>query len=141
METFEPQSRQGAKAVSMVGTSRCDGPGARCGIRKCFADTGGLNETEIIKMVTDRQQEEFSRLNLDFKSLWGRKLQLIDCQNIFCETDKYARIAHPEFSGEKDRTRIKQKFRMNSELIHYWFPPKWGLNHVISKGALNVSNV
>lgn len=107
------------------------GPGARDGIRKCFSDLGGLNESEIIKLVADRQEIEFRRLGLDFESLWGRRLQLIDCQNIFCEVDKYARIVHPEVSGITGRTRIKQKFRQNLDPLEYWYPPKWHINQRI----------
>jgi len=117
------------------------GPGARDGIRKCFTDLGGLNETEIIRMVTDRQDDEFRRLGLQFQSLWGRRLQLIDCQNIFCEVDKYSRVAHPEFSGHTGRNRIKQKFKTNSAPITYWYPPKWGINHLIKNVGSNVSSI
>jgi hypothetical protein len=104
------------------------GPGAKDGIRKCFSTTGSLNEADVIKFVTDRQNEEFARRGLNFRSLWGRPLQLIDCQNLFCEVGKYARLAHPEIRGISGRTRIKQKFASNPQLINYWFPPKWALN-------------
>ena len=40
-------------------------------------------------------------------------MQLIDCQNLFCEVDKYARHAHPEVRGISGRTRIKQSYRPN----------------------------
>ena len=109
------------------------GPGARDGIRKCFRDLGGLNESDIIRMVADRQELEFERLGIEFQSLWGRSLQLIDCQNLFCEVDKYARHAHPEIIGITGRTRIKQMFRVTSAKIEYWYPPKWGLNEKIAK--------
>lgn len=114
------------------------GPGARDGIRKCFSDLGGLNEAEIIKIVTERQIEEFERLGLGFQSLWGRPLQLIDCQNLFCEVDKYARVRHPEFVGRTGRARIKQKYRITPEPIDYWYPPKWGLNERISQESRHV---
>lgn len=107
------------------------GPGARGGISKCFVDTGGLSYSEIIKMMTDRQELEFSRLNLPFRNLWGRPLQLIDCQNIFCEVDKYARVRHPAIKGDSDRKKIKQKFKINPEPLGIWLPPKWNLNHLI----------
>ncbi len=107
------------------------GPGALGGISKCFTDTAGLNEKEIIKLVTDRQELEFERLGLSFKSLWGRKLQLIDCQNLFCEVDKYSRVRHPEITGKSKRIRIKQKYVINSKPIDYWFPPKWNLNNKV----------
>lgn len=108
------------------------GPGALDGIRKCFADLGGLNEPEIIKMMADRQEEEFARLGLDFQNLWGRRLQLIDCQNLFCEVDKYARVAHPEITGLSGRSKIKQKFSPASESVESWYPPKWGINEAVA---------
>jgi hypothetical protein len=104
------------------------GPGAKDGIWKCFNSLGDYNEADVIKYVTDRQEKEFERLDIQFKSLWGRRLQLIDCQNLFCETDKYARIAHPEISGLSTRTRIKQLYSGSHRPIDYFFPYKWGLN-------------
>lgn len=104
------------------------GPGARDGIKKCFLDSAGLNEAELIRLMADNQEAEFERLNIDFKTLWGRRLQLIDCQNLFCEISKYARVAHPEVSGVSGRTRIKQKFTQTGRLETPWYPPKWGIN-------------
>ena len=107
------------------------GPGAMDGIRKCFSNYGDYNESDLIRYVTERQEKEFDRLNLSFKDLWGRSLQLIDCQNLFCEVDKYSRVAHPDVNGLSGRTRIKQIFRSNSNSINYWYPPKWGINQNI----------
>lgn len=107
------------------------GPGAKDGIRKCFSDFGGLSEVDLIKCMADRQEDEFKRLNIDFQSLWGRPLQLIDCQNLFCEVDKYARIAHPDIMGISGRTRIKQKFKLKNEPIEFFYPPKWGINDAV----------
>ena len=104
------------------------GPGARDGIRKCFESLGGLNEAELIRFMADRQEEEFNHFGLNFKSLWGRRLQLVDCQNLFCEVGKYSRLAHPEVEGRSKRKRIKQKYRLNMDPIDYWYPPKWGIN-------------
>jgi hypothetical protein len=109
------------------------GPGARGGIAKCFASLGGLSERDIIRVVADRQDVEFAQRGLRFESLWGRPLQLIDCQNVFCEVDKYSRIRHPDVVSRSDRTRIKQKFRPQWSRIEYWFPPKWELNDRISR--------
>ena len=111
------------------------GPGALNGIRKCFSSLGDLNESDIIKVVADRQQDEFLRLGIRFRTLWGRHLQLIDCQNLFCEVDKYSRVKHPEIAGITQRTRIKQKFRITPSPIRYWYPPKWGLNDRIPELA------
>ena len=111
------------------------GPGAIDGIRKCFSHLGGLNETDVIQLVTERQEQEFERLGLQFRSLWGRRLQLIDCQNLFCEVSKYARLKHPEVKGVSKRTRIKQVYRPSSEPLSYWYPPKWGINDLIPQAG------
>jgi hypothetical protein len=103
------------------------GPGAKDGIWKCFSSLGDYNEADVIRYVTERQEQEFERLGIHFKSLWGRRLQLIDCQNLFCETGKYARIAHPEAVGISNRTRIKQLYSGGHMPIDYYFPPKWGI--------------
>ena len=113
------------------------GPGARDGIRKCFSDLGGLSEPDIIRLVTDRQEYEFERLGLAFRSLWGRRLQLIDCQNLFCEVSKYARVRHPDVTGVNDCSRIKQIYRPSGKPIEFWFPPKWGVNHLVLSHAGN----
>jgi hypothetical protein len=68
--------------------------------------------------------------------LWGRPLQLIDCQNLFCEVDKYARVAHPEAAGLTGRTRSKQKFAAQAQPIEFWYPAKWGINDRIAAGAV-----
>jgi hypothetical protein len=111
------------------------GPGARDGLRKCFVDPGGLNEPELIRLMADLQEQEFERLGLDFQSLWGRPLQLIDCQNLFCEVDKYARVAHPQVAGKTGRVRIKQKFDPIPDPIDLFYPPKWKLNDKIRIAA------
>ena len=109
------------------------GPGALDGIRKCFESAAGLNEPEIIKFMADRQEMEFERLGLPFRSLWGRRLQLIDCQNLFCEVGKYARVRHPKVLGRSGRTRVKQKLQPKPALPDPWYPPKWGLNPLIAQ--------
>lgn len=111
------------------------GPGARDGIHKCFSNIGEIDEAEVIKMMADKQEKEFERLNIKFKTLWGRPLKLIDCQNLFCEVDKYARLKYPNIKGLSGRTRIKQRFKMNSDLIEYWYPPKWGINECFKDGV------
>ena len=109
------------------------GPGALDGIRKCFSELGDLTEADAIKAVTDRQEQEFERLGIRFRSLGGRQLQLIDCQNLFCEVSKYARVKHPEIKGLSKRTRIKQLYRPSASPIGYWYPPKWGINDLLPR--------
>lgn len=102
------------------------GPGARSGISKCFSGVGGLSEADVIRAVSDIAESELERLGLRFQNLWGRAPQLIDYQNLFCEVDKYSRVAHPEFAGS-GRTKIKQKYMASLRPIPQWYPPKWGI--------------
>jgi hypothetical protein len=103
------------------------GPGACDGIVKCFGPAARGIESEVIRYMADTQESHFSRLGLDFPGLFGRRLQLIDCQNLFCEVDKYARVAHPSVAGVSGRSRIKQKFKPLAEPLRAVFPPKWRL--------------
>jgi len=105
------------------------GPGARDGIRKCFGQLATGVEADVIRYMADHQGEHFARLGLPFAGLRGRPLQLIDCQNLFCEVDKYARVAHPEIVGHSGRSRIKQRFKPIADPVSAWFPPKWGINY------------
>lgn len=102
------------------------GPGALRGIEKVFLDTGGFTPEEIIIWMTERQEEEFARLGLEFNGLWGRRLHAIDIQGLFCETDKYSRLAFPDLRVE--RSRMKAKFHADPKAIDYFFPPKWGIS-------------
>ncbi|NOS87393.1 MAG: hypothetical protein HOP34_02420 [Methylococcaceae bacterium] len=102
------------------------GPGALRGITKCFTDIGNLSPIDVIHYVTEHQQHEFTIRNIDFPDLYGRPLQLIDCQNLFCEIDKYARAYCPELAVG-GRTRIKQKFVLNSKKLELFYPPKWNV--------------
>ena len=77
--------------------------------------------------MVEHQQEEFSKRGIEFQSLWGRPLQLIDCQNLFCEVDKYARVMHPEAAGCSGRTRIKQRYSVDPDPVRYGFPTRWNL--------------
>lgn len=104
------------------------GPGARDGIRKCFGPAANGIESELIRYMADSQCEHFERLGLEFPGLAGRPLQLIDCQNLFCEVDKYARVAHPDVVGISGRSRIKQTYRRDPAPMTAWFPPKWKIN-------------
>ena len=102
------------------------GPGARSGIRKAFQDVSGMSDEEVIRAVTESSAREFESRGLAFRGLWGRPLQLIDCQNLFCEVDKYSRVAHPEINGSS-RKRIKQRFVPEARPTPQWYPPKWQL--------------
>lgn len=102
------------------------GPGSIRGIKKCFSDLEGSSYEDAIKYMCDNQDKEFKRLNLDFKRIGNRPLQYIDCQNLFCELDKYCRQAKPELIS--NRKKIKKKYEENNKKIEYLYPRKWNLD-------------
>lgn len=102
------------------------GPGALRGIHKCFKSLGDYTPTEIVHYMVDRQEMEFARLGLQFNGLFGRRLHAIDAQGLFCETDKYCRVALPELTSS--RRRIKARFAAQTAPVTLFLPPKWGLN-------------
>ena len=105
------------------------GPGARDGISKCFSDFEDYTPEYVIEWTTERQEIEFERLGLQFENLFGRRLQPIDCQNLFCEISKYARVAHPDVAGIAHRYKIKRSYSPNPRpLLPLMFPPRWGLS-------------
>lgn len=104
------------------------GPGALDGIAKCFGREAARQPEDVIYAMADRQSHAFARLGLSFSGLYGRPLMPIDCQNLFCEISKYARVAHPDVPGLSGRTRIKQSYASSSRpLPKQVFPPRWGL--------------
>lgn len=102
------------------------GPGSERGIKKCFVDLESMSNEDAIKWMCHHQEEEFQKRGLEFKRLGNRPLQYIDCQNLFCELDKYCRQAVPELKS--NRTKIKKKYIPKSDKIEYMYPPKWKIN-------------
>lgn len=116
------------------------GPGALDGLSKCFDSLGDYSPEDTIRWLADIQELEFQRFDLKFDGLWGRRLQPIDVQNLFCEVSKYTRVSHPDAKGKSGRTRIKQKFKTKGQIPRPFFPPKWGLNPKIDawyEGRIN----
>ncbi len=111
------------------------GPGAIRGLRKCFSDSGGLPDQDLLRWTWERQEDEFGSRDLVWNGLWGRPLQLIDVQNLFCEVDKYTRIALPQLGRYAPGKKIKQRYRPSPEPLSAWFPPKWGIDtHLPHRG-------
>ena len=108
------------------------GPGALRGLRKCFSDPGTLSDEELLRWTWQRQEDEFATRGLQWHGLWGRPLQLVDVQNLFCELDKYTRVALPQLARHAPGKRIKQRYRPSAEPMTAWFPPKWGLNDPVA---------
>ena len=112
------------------------GPGARRGLRKCFSDPDTLSDEELLRWTWERQEVEFTTRGLRWPGLWGRPLQLVDVQNLFCELDKYTRVALPQLARHAPGKRIKQRYRRTPEPMTAWFPPKWGLNDTVTSQDL-----
>lgn len=102
------------------------GPGAERGISKVFPTARKRDMSAIIEWMVEHQEDEPARLGVDLPTLFGRRLYAIDCQNLFCEVDKYARVAFPELKS--NRQRIKAAFRPSIEPLSLFYPPKWDLN-------------
>lgn len=110
------------------------GPGALRGIDKCFSARGDYTPEQIIQYMVQHQDEHFQRLGLKFGGLYGRPLHAIDCQNLFCEVDKYSRVAYPELAS--NRQRIKSRFAPHAKPQSLFFPPKWGINHMLPESLV-----
>lgn len=68
------------------------GPGALDGIQKCFGTLNGITPSALIRGIVDDQEIFFEAVGEQPVRLMGkRRLHAIDVQNLFCETDKYAR--------------------------------------------------
>jgi hypothetical protein len=101
------------------------GPGCLDGMQKCFGFRPDPDlAAEIIHCCVRAQEGMFAEVGLAPVRLFGRRLTAIDIQNLFCETDKYSRIAYPQYN--LDRTDIK-KFHLTGPLPAPYFPPKWDL--------------
>jgi len=103
------------------------GPGAVRGMTKVFESLGDYSPAETILWMVGQQDAAFARLNLPPAKLFGRSLQAIDCQNLFCETDKYCREAAPELANA--RSRIKTTYSQPKPMTELFLPPKWSLDY------------
>ena len=103
----------------------CAGPGALRGIRKVYASVGDATPEEVIHAMVEGQDEAFRSRGLTFHGLFGRPLHAIDCQGLFCEVDKYCRVARPELTSA--RVRMKAAFRPSLDPHDLFLPPKWGV--------------
>lgn len=101
------------------------GPGAIRGLGKVFVDLGDYSPQDAIHWLVERQATVLEEVGLPPPTLRGRPLQAIDCQNLLCELDKYARVRFPHLLS--DRRRIKQVFAPAGELPDPVFPPHWDL--------------
>jgi hypothetical protein len=111
------------------------GPGAERGIRKVFPEVTRRDMPTMIHRMVAYQESACAELGIAAPKLFGLPLRAIDCQNLFCELDKYARVRFPELVT--NRSRIKAKFVASTEPLELFYPPKWGINDRLP-GAGNV---
>lgn len=117
------------------------GPGALDGLSKVFPNMSLSRGADVILRITEEQEHWFTHFGLRFGGLFGRRLHLIDVQNLFCEISKYARIAHPEYPGVAGRTRIKQTFKPIGPMPCPYFPPKWALQATANASTAEFASV
>jgi hypothetical protein len=101
------------------------GPGTMRGIQKAFVWDDKPPYAEVISHMQEKQENYFKEAGAEFKRIGNRPLMKCDIANLFCEFDKYCRVAHPEIQLKSKRSRIKSRFNPNPEQISYYFPPKW----------------
>lgn len=109
------------------------GPGAERGIQKVFPEARRDQMPAIIARMVEEQREVCASLDLSPPTLFGRPLHAIDCQNLFCEVDKYARVKFPHLRSS--RTRIKATFSPSDQPLALFYPPKWGINELAQAAA------
>lgn len=110
------------------------GPGAERGITKVFTDRGGLSNEKLIQWMVEHQDSECERLGITPPSLFAhRPLHAIDCQGLFCEVDKYSRVAFPHL--QSNRKAIKATFTASPQPLPLFYPPKWELNDKLPTSA------
>jgi alpha-glutamyl/putrescinyl thymine pyrophosphorylase clade 1 len=103
------------------------GPGAVRGLAKIFLSLGDYSPQDAIHWLVEQQHKVLKTLGVRPPNLLNeRPLHAIDCQNLLCEVDKYARVRFPHLRS--DRRRIKQVFAPAGELPDPFFPPRWGLS-------------
>ena len=109
------------------------GPGAERGIEKVFPGTRRRHMAAVILRMVDDQESACESYGITPPRLLGvRRLHAVDCQNLFCELDKYARVKFPELRS--NRSRIKATFTPSDEPLELFYPPKWRLPTGASAG-------
>jgi hypothetical protein len=102
------------------------GPGAERGIRKIFPHARRREMPDLIMRMVAAQADGAAEIGREPPRLFDhRPLCAIDCQNLFCELDKYARVRFPRLRS--NRSRIKTRFVPSAEPLELFYPPKWGL--------------
>jgi len=117
------------------------GPGALRGLKKCFNTSAA--PADIFRTLELYQEETcLAATGHPAPTLFGRRLHLIDLQNIACECDKYSRVSHPEASVTAKPMKIKQSYSPAEavDMLVPSFPPKWGLEEKVIEFYQNLAS-
>ena len=98
------------------------GPGCLRGLRRCF-EKPVKDPQAVLKEIAKTADNYFDLLGLNFKKLGQRPLMPGDCQNLFCELDKYARLWPTSKAFVKERP--KQYYRPFEDSWRFGLPPAW----------------
>lgn len=105
------------------------GPGCRRGMQKVFGEIEIKRMPAILKALYNNQKELFEAFDITFRWLGhcGRTwlLQVNDFQNLFCEFDKYSRVAYPELTAKSCKHKIKNTFTPTAAIETYHVPRNW----------------
>ncbi|THH07988.1 hypothetical protein EW145_g3016 [Phellinidium pouzarii] len=104
------------------------GVGAMEGLRKCFSPTSLTrgSEEELIRWMTETQDEHFERLGLEFSGLGkrGRAMTLVDVEHTLCEVHKYSRlVSERSFAHGKRFTPVTEELPRYPALPKAWNHP------------------
>jgi hypothetical protein len=109
------------------------GPGAQKGLKRLVEDFDGFDRLELMRWLQRNQQQEFSRLDLDFPHLRSEdgqrvELSLPNIQNCLCEFYKYHKILHSD--GRARRCFRESGYRSREELRSiYQSAPNFCMNN------------
>lgn len=102
------------------------GPGCVRGMQKVFGDVTNTTMRAILRGLTLEQREFWVQVERDYpyahyENAEGQERQLIlevnDWQNIFCEFDKYSRLAYPEMHEKYEPLRgLRNKYSASKAL-------------------------
>lgn len=122
----------------------CAGPQAIEGIAQAFGKSNPTQCASIIEQQTEQQEYKFEKLGLPAISTFGRRLQLIDCQNLFCELVKYIRLSERVERNlvyyANNKTKRRRIYRPTDAPPKLGYPNNWGVNNAMM-GSLKYSNI
>ncbi|KAI0315647.1 hypothetical protein OF83DRAFT_1033200, partial [Amylostereum chailletii] len=106
------------------------GPGAKSCLKKMFGENISKNFGGALQWLHDHQQEQIVRLGIkrnDYPHLFPSQtyLSFVDIEHALCETEKYARVAHPKLTAKGARIHIKTVYKQDRTALTATLPVEW----------------